>query len=186
MSRPKRRDPRRNVLKPQVDKLEIRWLMSQAHALAGSRQARELLAAEIERVGGALGRTITTEFVRWEARHTASSSGSSTVALETFEAEKLTQGGLGPWGGLRLLVAMEGQGDHQFDELYQQLSSRFERWSMVHPNQYRLTGINPGSHLHHGYEHQHRCPLIRRRDHGRSGRALPHPYWPADRNRAIP
>jgi hypothetical protein len=49
----------------------------------------------------------------------------------------------GSWGGLRLLVRMERQGDHQFDALYRRLSARFEQWAAGHPALARATGIDP-------------------------------------------
>jgi hypothetical protein len=143
MSRPTRRDPRRNVIKPQMEKLEIRWLMSQAQALAGTRQTRELLEEEIGRIGGGLGRTLAVQLARWESHH-QDAANSGAVALESFEARTLKQhDSLGPWGGLRLLVQMELRGDHRFDALYQRLSGRFERWAASHPAQARVLGLNP-------------------------------------------
>ena len=64
MRRHQHRDPRRNAIKPDMEKLEIRWLLSQAEALAGARRTRDLLAGEIDRVGGVLGRTLAAEFAR--------------------------------------------------------------------------------------------------------------------------
>ena len=143
MSRPTRRDPRRNVIKPQMEKLEIRWLMSQAQALAGMRQARELLEDEVGRIGGGLGRTLAVQLARWESHH-PDAANSGAVALESFEARTLKQhDSLGPWGGLRLLVQMELQGDHRFDALYQRLAGRYERWAASHPAQARVMGLNP-------------------------------------------
>ena len=142
MSRPKHRDPRRNVVKPQMERLEIRWLLSQSQGLIGTRRRIDAMAAELEQIGGGLGRTLSAEFVRWQSQHPAT-SGSGTVALATFEARKLANGGLGSWGGLRLLVQMENQGDHQFDALYQRLSGRYEQWAAIHPDRAHVLGINP-------------------------------------------
>ena len=83
MSRPSRRDPRRNVIKPQMEKLEIRWLLSQAQDVTGMGRTRERLEAE---VGGGLGRTLSAELAHWEAHH-PNVSGSGVIALEAFEAE---------------------------------------------------------------------------------------------------
>jgi RHS repeat-associated protein len=140
--RPKHRNPRRNVVKPQMEKLEIRWLMSQTVGLSGSSRTRDPILADIDRIGGGLGRTLAAEFTRWESHH-PDAAGSENVALETFEAKKLTQGSLGSWGALRLLVQIEAQGDHQFDALYQRLSGRFERWATGHPALAHATGIDP-------------------------------------------
>ena len=171
MSRRRRRDPKRNVVKPQMEKLEIRWLLSQAEALAGSRRARDLLTAEIDRVGGPLGRALSAGFARWAAHH-PDQAQSGVAALESFEARKLGQGSLGEWGRLRLLVQMEGQGDHQFDGLYRRLSARFTRWAANHPAQAALSGVVPALDLDAGTGAGRSW---RRRRDGRLRRAGQHP-----------
>ena len=132
MRRRQHRDPRRNAVKPEMEKLEIRWLLSRAVALAGTRRTRELLTGEVDRVGGVLGRTLAAEFVQWAAHH-RDQVRSGIAAMEAFESRKLAQDNLGRWGRLRLLAQMESRGDHQFDALYQHLSARHERWAVHHP-----------------------------------------------------
>ena len=100
------------------------------------------MPAPTEGTGGGLSRTLTAEFARWETHHPDATS-SSVAALESFEARELAQGGLGAWGRLRLLVSMEAQGDHQFDALYQRLSTRYEQWAVDHPARAGSLGIDP-------------------------------------------
>jgi hypothetical protein len=102
-----RRDPKRNTVKPEMHRLETRWLMSQGDTLGDSRRIRDLLTDEIDRVGGWLGHSLATEFVAWAA-HRADQEPSGVAALETFKALELKQG--------RLEVTLRGQeaksGDH--------------------------------------------------------------------------
>ena len=125
MSRLEDRRPRRASLKLLVESLETRWLMS-----VGDR--RPELDHPVPIDAGLLTRPTPHR-----------SRAESLAVVEVHQAQRLEHGGFGPWGGLRLLVAMEAQGDRHFDALYSQLSARFARWSAHHPSQARSLGIKP-------------------------------------------
>ena len=57
------------------------------------------------------------------------------------EIKELVPANMGSWGTLRVLVRLEAAGDHQFDQLYQQTSARYDHWAALHPSQVRRMGL---------------------------------------------
>ena len=140
MSRHPRRKPRRNALTPEMEKLELRWLLRQgldpwgmshqlAHPEAGGQPRSEALEQRPSREHG--------QSVTQHPNHAASAD----AAPEARAVQQLLRPPSGSWGRLRWLARLEAQGDHRFDALDRRLSAEFHRWAGQHPVRARLTGI---------------------------------------------
>src|SRR5205823_5175717 len=122
------------VIKPEMEKLELRWLMRQGLDPWGLAHHVSHLEAGGEQRSSALDRRPSTVHARSVTQH-ATRAGSAGATPEARAAERLVGSALGPWGRLRLLDHLENQGGHRFDALYQRLSAKYEGWAAHHPVQ---------------------------------------------------
>ena len=128
MSRRNNRDPRRNAIKPEMEKLELRWLMRQGLDPSGLSHQVSHSEAGGEQGSSALDQRPSTEQARSVTPHSPH-AGSAGATPEARAAQRLLRLDLGPWGVLRLLDHREARGDHRFDALHQWLSAKFDRWA---------------------------------------------------------
>ena len=70
-------------------------------------------------------------------------SAAAPLDLKEQEAEikEVGPANMGSWGTLRVLARLEADGDHQFDQLYQQISARYDHWADRHPLQASVSGV---------------------------------------------
>jgi YD repeat-containing protein len=138
MDRAKRK--RRLQVKANPERLETRWLMRASPILAIPVQPLETARDHPETRAHILVLRLSSE-IEQRLGHDGLAASPLDLKEQKAEIEQLVPGNVGNWGTLRVLDRLEANGDHQFDQLYQRISTRFDHWAALHPAQARRSGV---------------------------------------------